>query len=142
MITALAYKDSLVNDGTLEYMVKTLALRQLASGSYHEMGKGRIASVLTTDVAEGFAPTSINCTVGPNPATTFVNVDLQLSSESPVAIHIIDMTGGIVRTQNFDMLAGGSHSIGFDVSDATSGRYQIVVKTRDQSMNQPLTIIK
>jgi hypothetical protein len=142
MTTSLAYKDSLVNDGTLEYMVKTLALRELASGSYHEMGKGRIASVLTTDVAEGFAPTSINCNVGPNPATTFVNVDLQLSQESPVTIHVVDMTGSVIRTQNFDMLAGGSHSIGFDVSDAASGGYQIVVKTRDQSMVKALTVIR
>lgn len=142
MTTSLAYKDSLVNDGTLEYMVKTLALRELASGSYHEMGKGRIASVLTTDVAEGFAPTSINCNVGPNPATTFVNVDLQLSQETPVTIHVVDMTGSVIRTQNFDMLAGGSHSIGFDVSDAASGGYQIVVKTRDQSMVKALTVIR
>ena len=142
MITSLAYKDSLVNDGTLEYMVKTLALRELASGSYHEMGKGRIASVLTTDVAEGVTPTSINCVVGPNPATAFVNVELQLSYESPVAVHIIDITGNIVQSQNFDILAGGSHTIGFDVSNAAAGRYQLVVKTRDQSLTQPLTIIR
>ncbi|MFN5377546.1 MAG: T9SS type A sorting domain-containing protein [Ignavibacteria bacterium] len=142
MITKLTFKDSLVNDGTLEYMVKTLAVRELASGSYHEMGKGRIASVITTDVAEGSTNTSINIAVGPNPASTSVNIALSLGVETPVSIEIIDITGSILQTQRFDALSIGSHNIGFDVSNMAAGTYRVVVRVRNQSLTQPLTIIR
>lgn len=142
MITKLTFKDSLVNDGTLEYMVKTLATRQLASGTYHEMGKGRVASVITTDVAEGNSNTSFDVAIGPNPASNSVNVDLLIAQESPVSVYVADITGSIVRQQDFDMLAGGSHSIGFDVSDLSAGGYQIIVKTRNQTMVKALAILR
>ena len=142
MITKLTYKDSLVNDGTLEYMVKTLAVRELASGSYHEMGKGRVASVVTTDIAEGNTNTSVDITVGPNPTSASVNIALTLTADSPVSVDITDITGSILQTQSFDALAAGSHTIGFDVSKEASGRYQIIVKTRNHSRSHPLTIIR
>jgi hypothetical protein len=142
MITKLTYRDSLVNDGTLEYMVKTLALRQLASGSYHEMGKGRTASVVTTDVAEGDINTSFDVAIGPNPASQSVNVDLYLPAASAATVYIADITGSIVRQQDFDKLSGGSHSIGFDVSDLAAGGYQIIAKTRSQTMVKALAVIR
>jgi hypothetical protein len=40
------------------------------------------------------------------------------------------------------MLSGGSHSIGFDVSDLAAGGYQIVVKTRSQTMVKALAVMR
>jgi hypothetical protein len=106
------------------------------------MGKGRTASVVTTDVAEGDINTSFDVAIGPNPASQSVNVDLYLPTASAVTVYIADITGSIVRQQDFDMLSGGSHSIGFDVSDLTAGGYQIVVKTRSQTMVKALAVIR
>jgi len=142
MTTMLTYRDSIVNDGKLEYMVKTLALRELASGAYHETGKGRIASVVTTDVAEENSNETFNIAVGPNPASSSVNIALTLGVDTPVSVDIIDITGSIIQTQRFDNLATGSHNIGFDVSNIASGSYRVVIRARNQSSTQPLTITR
>ncbi|MCX6141445.1 MAG: hypothetical protein NTX15_11585 [Candidatus Kapabacteria bacterium] len=98
-ITALTYTDSIVNEGSIQYMVRCCALRKTASGTFYDMGKGRTATVITTDVEEDVVTAGApapSISVWPNPATTDANITIGLSTVTNVDLQLVDLTGSVV----------------------------------------------
>lgn len=131
-IIGTSYMDSLKNDGSLEYMVRCCALRRTASGTFYDMGNGRIATVITTDIAEEIGWRSDasfpRIDVGPNPATENANITVTLQSSATVEFELADVTGNIVWNFQCATLSAGQHHIALDVSALSMGRY--VLRTR------------
>ncbi len=127
-ITSVTYKDSIIYEGTLEYLVRCCALRTTASGSFYDMGKGRVASIITTDVAEergpiGFAPPFVAAT--PSPAATEVSLSIGLEQPSNVELLLVDLRGIEVWRMQLPSLSAGRHHQAIDVSTLPSGVYML-----------------
>ncbi len=134
-ITTTSYRDSLSNEGTLEYMVRCCALRQSASGTFYDMGKGRVASVITTGVAEAGVHTTgtaaPNVSAAPNPASADLTVHVGLPIESTVDLSLVDLRGITVWNERLTGRAAGDHVVALDVSTLPAGSYTLVVRSAD-----------
>jgi len=74
------------------------------------------------------APASINALgLFPNPASTEVNVELNLEQRSDVQITVRDMSGKLVRSISLNDLAAGTESVGINVSGLKNGNYIVSV---------------
>ncbi|MEY3385344.1 MAG: hypothetical protein RIR53_155 [Bacteroidota bacterium] len=142
-IGATSYKDSLKNDGTIEYMVRCCALRSSASGTYYDMGRGVTASVLTTDVAEDSDVASqIAATVSPNPASENVDVTFTLGTPGVTTVELVDVTGRSVSTFEAGVLAAGEHRTSFDVSTLPVGAYTVRLKGASQTLSTNVLVVR
>lgn len=142
-ITATTYRDSLKNEGTLEYMVRTCALRTTASGSYYDMGKGATCSVLTTGIAEDTPVAGeVIATVHPNPASENLSIEFTITRPGETVVDLFDVTGRSVARFNAGMLAAGSHRTSFDVSTLPAGTYTLNVKGAGESTTVPVMVVR
>lgn len=138
-ITATSYQDSLSNEGAIEYMVRCCALRSSASGTFYDMGKGRIATVITTGVEDivgtaGSNDLSIN--VWPNPATTEASVTIGMRTSADVQLQLVNLTGSVVWEHVAQDLSAGEHHVALDVSALPVGRYML------RSTSEGITSVK
>ena len=144
-IVITTFKDSLVNQGSVQYMVRCCALRSTASGTFYDMGKGRIASVTTTDVADERGNNNLDVPrmdVGPNPAFADVNITLSLATSSDVHLELVNITGTIVWTHHASMLSAGQHQIAVDVSSMPIGRYVLRCSAGDTTSAKLVTVAR
>ncbi len=127
-ITTTSYQDSLSNEGAIEYMVRCCALRSSASGTFYDMGKGRIATVITTGVEDLVGTAggpAVTIGVWPNPATTDANISITLSATTSVYLQLVNLTGSIVWEHAAQSLSAGEHHVALDVSALPIGRYML-----------------
>lgn len=127
-ITSTSYQDSLSNEGAIEYMIRCCALRSSASGTFYDMGKGRIGTVITTGVDELVGTPgneSLAISVWPNPASTESNVTITLTDNSPVNLQLVNLTGSVVWEHVAHELSAGEHHVALDVSALPVGRYML-----------------
>ena len=143
-IAATSFQDSLKNDGPIEYMVRCCAIRRTASGTFYDMGKGRVVNVVTTDVAEDRSAYASRIMpvvdVGPNPASTDVNVTLTLSSQANITLELAEVTGNIVWKFDATSLAPGQHHVSINVTALAMGRYMLRTSSDGSSSTSLITI--
>lgn len=80
------------------------------------------ASGVTEDLPADFRLTHLY----PNPATDYVNLDLQLSIAAAVDVRVCDMSGRIVATQSFGKL-NSENTIRIHTENLASGAYMLQV---------------
>ena len=69
-------------------------------------------------------PTTIDYTVFPNPTTDYLNVELDISGDKDLNIHMFDIDGKLVKTRiASDQESGGTRLLKLDVSNLIPGRY-------------------
>lgn len=71
--------------------------------------------------------------VYPNPSSEFVNVSFGMEMPDNVNLNIYNMTGALVKTQNFQNL-NGSQNIQVDISGLSAGEYLLSLSTNDGSV--------
>ena len=78
--------------------------------------------------------------VFPNPASSNIQVQLDLEKEEDVQLSIINAAGQSIRSFQFGTLAKGFQSLDIDVSDLNTGLYLLKLDTALGSQTQLLTI--
>jgi hypothetical protein len=142
-ITSTAFRDSLKNEGTLEYMVRACALRSTASGTYYDMGKGATCTVLTTGVTEDVPVVgSVIASVQPNPASDNVGVEFSITRPGQTTVDLYDITGRSIARFDAGVIAAGTHRTTFDVSSLPPGTYTLTVKGPAESTSISVMVVR
>lgn len=144
-ITATSFQDSLSNEGAIEYMVRCCALRSSASGTFYDMGKGRIATVITTGVEDLVGTAggpAVTIGVWPNPATIDANISITLSATTSVYLQLVNLTGSIVWEHAAQSLSAGEHHVALDVSALPIGRYMLRSTADDVTSVKMITVTR
>ena len=74
----------------------------------------------------------------PDPAQNISNIVLAEKAARPVTLYIVNLSGTIMRTYNYD---GGNTQLTFDVSELQNGVYTIQVQEEGKSM-QSIKLLK
>ena len=77
--------------------------------------------------------------VYPNPASTNVNINIDLKKNSNVSIQLVDVTGKLVRTADYGSL-NGFYVLPLDISGLNSGLYMINFIVDNNLITQKLII--
>lgn len=158
-ITATNFQDSLSNEGDVLYRVHGCALRSSYSGTYYEIGKGAVASVRTTTVAENGGAdnssannsnnrsrASINglatiVALAPNPAVGAVSATISVDHAGPLTISLTDLTGRVIWSEDLGEVNAGSFTVHIpQTAQMASGRYLVVVAGAHGTTAELLTI--
>jgi hypothetical protein len=75
----------------------------------------------------------------PNPATSFVNIDLKASQRTAYTVQLMDMSGRVVL-QNANTAVSGINHTGLDVSGMPKGIYFLRISSTTGSYVQKLII--
>lgn len=78
----------------------------------------------------------------PNPARNEAKVSFTLNNSSNAEINIIDLTGRIVSTQRFGLLAKGQHELSCNITDLQEGSYIIQLNTGAGSAATKFMVVK
>lgn len=133
-ITATTFKDSLRHEGPIEYRVNCCALRTTASGSFYDMGRGRVATVITTGVEDNTFFSGLNVeptiSVGPNPVASDLAITIGLKEASVLELLLVDVRGVPVWRTDYNTLSAGEHHAAVSVADLAEGMYYLRARTR------------
>ena len=73
----------------------------------------------------------------PNPASSTLNMDMQLDKTENVSVSFVNTLGEVVMTKNIGSLQSGNNTLSFDINDLASGVYFVNVTTsKGVSMNK------
>jgi hypothetical protein len=74
---------------------------------------------------------AVNTTVSlyPNPASNNLNVDLSLNKAGKVTVHVVDIMGREVYSQQFGNKSVGKNLLTADISQLQAGVYVIAIET-------------
>ncbi|MBS4062289.1 MAG: DUF4397 domain-containing protein [Bacteroidetes bacterium] len=78
----------------------------------------------------------------PNPATSKVNILLDILSDSEVTVSIYNMIGSMVKNENFGRLSNGMQNKSIDVTDLSEGIYLMKVTANKSQKTQKVLINK
>lgn len=78
----------------------------------------------------------------PNPATNNLNIDVQITENSDAILHISDITGRIIVSENFNAIRTGKTTLPVNLSELNSGTYFVVLNINKQVFTQKLSILK
>ena len=83
-------------------------------------------------------------TVAPNPTLDgIVNMQVVLTSDMNVTVEVYDLTGNLVSTiANNEMFVAGSHTVNVDLSNFTSGMYNVVVRADESQIVEQIRFAK
>ena len=141
-VAAESLQDSIVNEGDLQYRIHACIMRKTASGTYWDMGQGRLVNVTTTSVNEPSFDPVRGLTMAPNPAQDAVTLSYSLDVSGDVAISVIDLSGHPLLTTRMSGRAAGSHTTSLNTSDLPSGYYLVRVEVDGATTSLPLQIIR
>jgi hypothetical protein len=130
-------------DVVYEYVVfvqDTISNDVLQSASWFASVSVPVVTVSTVGLKENAGIRSI--VVSPNPAQSFVQVSVDLSSSNQVNLAIYDMAGKQVYRNQANNLTAGFNTIQINTADLASGVYSIVCETPQGEMRQKLVIQK
>jgi hypothetical protein len=93
-----------------------------------------IYSSLTTPKAKQF-----ETSVFPNPAKDFLNINLNLTNATQIAVELIDMTGKSILKNDYGRLAG-EQALRLDFSNLKKGLYVLQIKSNSESVGYKINI--
>jgi len=76
----------------------------------------------------------------PNPASQNVFINHNNDMNTQVEVSIIDLSGRIVKQQNFGILGSGNHTLQMDISSIKRGIYVIQLKAGDNNISNKLVV--
>ncbi|MBI2794369.1 MAG: T9SS type A sorting domain-containing protein [Ignavibacteria bacterium] len=151
-ITATSFRDSLENEGTVEYRINACALRSTASGTYYDLGRGTTTTVLTTGISDAsYAGGSREAITGmhagiisvtPNPAVTSATVTLFLDASSNVNMRVLDISGAEMSSTYFDNLSAGKQYLLLDATHYTPGVYTVLLQTASGTFTKQVVVAR
>ncbi|MFC2131074.1 T9SS type A sorting domain-containing protein [Bacteroidota bacterium] len=140
------FMDEDIAYGSVYYMVRTVKIETTNSGSFKNLSRGIIQSIVVSDV-EDIA--DVNCSVScyPNPATKEVNLSISIDNNSDTEIEIYDSRGNKVKGFNFNTFARGEHIVSWNLIDDNgmnipSGIYYVRVRTNDKVKAEKFSVIR
>jgi hypothetical protein len=141
-------KDSFDNtyDGQMYYMVKSVKLQETYSGSYYKMSRGIVKDIYPADVSENvFTQNNLLCT--PNPAISFVNIELTIPVQSNTNIEIYNLEAIKINNIISTDLNGGTQQFVWNLSSSNGNRvapgiYFIKVSTQQKIEIQKIVVLE
>ncbi|TAK92865.1 T9SS type A sorting domain-containing protein [Patescibacteria group bacterium] len=76
----------------------------------------------------------------PNPTTNYLNIDLNLPTQSQTNIDMVDMTGRIVKKISNSLLNSGKHELQVETSDLPNGIYFIRVNSKGNTSQYKVSV--
>jgi hypothetical protein len=151
-ITATSFRDSLVNQGTVEYRINACALRSTASGTYYDLGRGITTTIITTGIddannADGSADGTSGShsgilSIAPNPAVTTATLTLFLGESSDVGMRVLDISGAEMFATHFVNLSAGRQYIVLDATHFTPGVYTVLAQTSSGTFTKKVVVVR
>ncbi|MDZ4744834.1 MAG: T9SS type A sorting domain-containing protein [bacterium] len=147
-ITATSYADSTRFEGSIEYVVQTVALRSTASGTYYAYGRNASTNVVTTSIAgeTSDTPARASLVASPNPAESnisfAVNIDASRGVVAVMTLAVYDIHGRTMWSFEQNNVLPGAFNVGFDASALAVGHYIVRMTTDAQTTTTPLTIAR
>lgn len=80
--------------------------------------------------------------VVPNPVTDYLHIKFNLTSSSPVRISLVDMLGEEVCVIKDTDLSNGTYDISYEVSNLTSGFYNVIINIGGTIKTEKISIVK
>lgn len=139
-ITELAYRDSLVFEGRVQYRVVPLASVATHAGSIRESGTPQVVSVITTSVEHAEVP-SLSVTIAPNPAHTNTHLRISTDNEQTLVVSIIDIRGIVQWTTTISNVSAGTFTYNVPTADLATGMYTVHVQGERISTMVPLIVV-
>lgn len=78
----------------------------------------------------------------PNPTSTTLNYDVNVSDNSMLSIELVDVLGHVIRSVSYDQLSLGINHLSIDVADLTPGIYYSRVMYKENSYTDKIVITK
>ncbi len=139
-IQGLAYRDSLVFEGRVQYRIVPLATVYTHSGSILEAGTPKLVSVVTTSVANADASTGLRAQLHPSPAQQYVNVDITSDDEDNLVLTVIDVRGIAMQRLELGRVSAGTFTHTISTSALPSGVYTVRLSGRRVTTGTPLVV--
>ena len=80
--------------------------------------------------------------ISPNPATEYLTVDISTEEKGKISVLLSDITGRIIKKENFNNEGKNQYNIIFDVSQYNSGSYVVKVLTPTKMQTKRIIILK
>ena len=141
-VTEETLRDSIVNEGDLQYRIHACVLRRTASGTYWDMGQGRLVTVTTTSVNEPSFDVVRGLTMAPNPAQDAVTMSYSLDVTGDVEISVVDLSGQLLLQTALSGRSAGTHTTSLNTSDLPAGFYLVRVGVNGTTTSLPLQIMR
>ncbi len=142
-ITLTQYRDSLSYEGTIQYRIYPCVLRSSASGTWYDIGRPGLTSVVTTHVENSTAPESQGLHVWPQPASNIASLRLDLTEHlHNTTLTVYDLAGGVVWEEAIGDLGAGQHSLTVPVHRFSSGSYLISLRSSAATLTTRFTVVR
>lgn len=99
-----------------------------------------VVDMSTQDITEHDFVNGIRMETYPNPAVDQVNLDYQIEEAADVKVSIMDMTGKIVKTEDFGQKEAGKHNVQISANDLNAGNYIYVLEAGNKRLAKKLVI--
>lgn len=131
-------ENGLTNNGSGFYVVTSNNVELFSGNSFVGSERNFIAYGFV-DLDESAAITD-EAKIYPNPTSGTVSIDLFLSKDSDLEILTADISGRVVRSQVFNNLKNGSHTLTNWTENLNKGMYIVTIKTNTQVITQKLIV--
>jgi len=109
----------------------------LDNGANRVVNAGKaVAAVNIEDIDAAF-----EVSVFPNPATTNVNIRVELPEAGTMNLEVLNMLGQVVVSKNYGTISGAQYAV-LNVSDYEAGMYQAVITVDGKRVVKPFTVMK
>lgn len=99
-----------------------------------------VVDMSSQDIDEHDFVNGIRMETYPNPAVEQVNLDFQIQEASNVKVSILDMTGKIVKSEDFGQKEAGKHNVKISANDLNSGNYIYVLEADNKRLAKKMVI--
>lgn len=99
-----------------------------------------VVDMSTSDINEHDFVNGIRMQTYPNPAVNDVNLDFQIEESADVKIQILNMSGKIVKSENFGQKEAGKHNVKISTNDLNSGNYIYVLEAGNKRLAKKMVI--
>ena len=141
----LEFTDTEVLKGEVYYMVRAVALEESNTGSFFNLSRGVIKSVVTVGVEDSKENVLyIECT--PNPVSSEATLSINMPQAANASIEIADLNGNKVKDLYTGRLAAGLHRLSWNTADnmlrkVSPGIYIVRMKTDKSSKTLKIVVI-
>lgn len=137
--------EDIQHDGSVYYMVRTVKMFHSYSGMYYNQSRGDIAEIIASDIDEYSGDFYLKA--NPNPATSFLNINLSLHRGSQSKLSVFDINGNEIAILADGWLEPGSHQQSWDLKNKNgdnlpTGIYMIKFQAGNKILIEKISIIK
>jgi len=142
-ITENEFTDSINYDGEMFYQVRAIRIQNSNTANFYNMSRGIFASVVLSDVEDN--SNLSNLEIYPNPASNFINIDLQITNSSIYELSIFDILGNNVRNIINEFVYSGNYNFRLELKDNSgnklpSGIYYLKLSNGKNSTSKLIAI--